>query len=78
VPVVSTRVGAEGLDLAEGTEILRRDDPAAFADAIVSLLADRAAARRQAEAARARVEARYGWGPIGRSFAAALAAAPPA
>jgi glycosyltransferase involved in cell wall biosynthesis len=72
-PVVSTRVGAEGLDLADETEIRRRDTPEGFADAVVALLADRAMARRQAEAARARVERQYGWGPIGRAFASALA-----
>ena len=72
VPVVSTRVGAEGLDFADEIEILRRDDPESFADAIVSRLADPEAAGRQAAAARARVEAQYGWGPIGEAFARAL------
>jgi glycosyltransferase involved in cell wall biosynthesis len=78
VPVVSTRVGAEGLELADETEILRRDDAEGFAAAVVGLLADRAAARRQAEAARARVERHYGWGPIGRAFVQALARGAPA
>jgi glycosyltransferase involved in cell wall biosynthesis len=73
VPVVSTRVGAEGLDFADETEILRRDEPEPFADAIVSRLADPEAAGRQAAAARARVEAQYGWGPIGEAFVRALA-----
>ena len=73
VPVVSTRVGAEGLEFTDETEILRRDDAEPFADAVVSLLADRVAAGRQAAAARARVEAQYGWGPIGEAFARALA-----
>jgi polysaccharide biosynthesis protein PslH len=78
VPVVSTSVGAEGLALADESEILRRDDADAFARATVNLLGDRPAARRQAEAARARVEKEYGWGPIGEAFVRALADARPA
>jgi len=75
VPVVATPVGAEGLELADGTEIRLRADAAGFAEAIASLLADPAAARRQAEAARARVAERYGWKAIGRAFARAVAGA---
>lgn len=73
VPVVSTSVGAEGLDFAPEVEILRRDGAGDFADAVAGLLADAGAAARQATAARARVETSYGWGPIGRRFAAELA-----
>ena len=76
VPVVATSIGAEGLALADEVEILRRDEAEAFARAIAALLSDASSARRQAEAARARVEAQYGWGPIGRAFAQALAAGP--
>ncbi len=78
VPVVSTSVGAEGLAFADETEILRREDAESFARAIVTLLGDRGAARRQAGAARARVEKEYGWGPIGERFARALGGARPA
>ncbi len=72
VPVVSTAVGAEGLELSS-EEIAIRDEPEAFADAVVRLLADPAAARSQAVAARARVEARYDWERIGPQFARVLA-----
>jgi glycosyltransferase involved in cell wall biosynthesis len=75
VPVVATSVGAEGLELHGEVEILLRDDAAGFADAIAKLLEDPAAARRQAEAARARVEASYDWKAIGREFAEAVRAA---
>jgi glycosyltransferase involved in cell wall biosynthesis len=78
VPVVSTSVGAEGLAFADETEILRRDDAESFARAIATLLGDPDAARRQARAARTRVEAQYGWEPIGRAFARALAEGPAA
>jgi glycosyltransferase involved in cell wall biosynthesis len=74
VPVVSTRVGAEGLDLADGRDLRLGDEPEAFADAIVGLLSDPEAARRQASAARARVESLYDWKRIGADFAEVLAA----
>jgi polysaccharide biosynthesis protein PslH len=73
VPVVSTRIGAEGLDFSDEDEILRRDDAEGFAAAIASLLSDPDAARRKAEAARVRVEREYGWEEIGLRFARALA-----
>lgn len=72
VPVVSTSIGAEGLDLADGREIRVADGAAAFAKAISDLLADPDARRRQALAARRKVEERYGWDSIGRSFSAEL------
>jgi glycosyltransferase involved in cell wall biosynthesis len=40
VPTVSTSVGARGLTFADGEGCYRRDDPAAFADAVVELLRD--------------------------------------
>jgi glycosyltransferase involved in cell wall biosynthesis len=72
VPVVSTSVGAEGLDFVNGEEILLRDNPAEFAEAVGGLLADRGARRRQAAAARDRVERQYDWRAIGERFAAEL------
>jgi glycosyltransferase involved in cell wall biosynthesis len=72
VPVVSTRVGAEGLSLVPGTEILLHDDPSRFAAAVCDLLSNPEAGRRQAAAARRKVEESYGWEPIGRAFAEEL------
>lgn len=73
VPVVSTPVGAEGLELEAGSEIAIAEDAASFADDVCRLLADPEARRRQAAAARRRVEALYDWGPIGVAFAGELA-----
>jgi glycosyltransferase involved in cell wall biosynthesis len=42
VPVVSTRLGAEGLDVEDGVHLLVADDPDAFAAAIVRLMGDAA------------------------------------
>jgi glycosyltransferase involved in cell wall biosynthesis len=72
VPVVSTSVGAEGLDFSDGGEIRIADSAAGFAGAVAELLADPDARRRQAAAARRRVEERYGWDSIGRTFSREL------
>jgi glycosyltransferase involved in cell wall biosynthesis len=58
-PVVSTRIGAEGLNFVDGEEIVLADEPRAFAHAIVDLLADPARRRTMGGAARRRVEIQY-------------------
>ncbi len=60
-PVVSTRVGAEGIALTEGREAFLRDDDASFADALVTLLRDERLAATMGARGRALVEARYDW-----------------
>lgn len=40
IPVVSTTVGAEGLDVEHERELLLADDPAEFASACISVLTD--------------------------------------
>jgi glycosyltransferase involved in cell wall biosynthesis len=60
-PVVSTGMGAEGIDLVDGRDALLADEPAAFARAVVRLLDDPAAGRALADGGRALVEARYDW-----------------
>ena len=79
------RAGRVDVRRRGGARVRRRDarscgarTPRRFARAVATLLGDPAAARRQAAAARARVEKEYGWGPIGESFARALAGARPA
>lgn len=58
-PMVSTRLGAEGLDFADGRDALLRDDDAGFADACVALLHDDALCQRLGAAARAVMMATY-------------------
>ncbi len=58
-PMVSTRIGAEGLAFEDGREIMLRDDDEGFAAACVSLLRDDAACARLGAAARARMKASY-------------------
>jgi glycosyltransferase involved in cell wall biosynthesis len=60
-PVVSTTLGAEGLDVTDGEHLLLADDPAEMADAILRVIADEALAARLGAAGRALVLERYGW-----------------
>ncbi|MCS7222477.1 MAG: glycosyltransferase [Anaerolineae bacterium] len=62
--IVSTRLGVEGLDVADGRELRLADTPEAFAQAVVELLQNPELRTRLGAAARAFVEARYGWDRI--------------
>ena len=72
-PVVSTTVGAEGLDVGAG--VVLADAPAAFADAVVAMLADPEGAARAARAGRERVLATHEWGAVAPLVARAWAQA---
>ena len=69
--IVSTTVGAEGLDVANGHDLIVADDPPTFAQAILSLLADDNV-RRKYEMAALQVAARHDWSHISRLFAHSL------
>jgi glycosyltransferase involved in cell wall biosynthesis len=79
IPVVSTTVGAAGLEGAEpGEHLLLADEPSAFADAVLSLLRAPDTASRLARNARALAEARYGWPAIGDLLTQRIAGESPA
>ncbi len=59
--VVSTSLGAEGIEAQSGRDLLLADGPEAFAAAVVRVLEDPALADRLGAAARRLVEERYGW-----------------
>lgn len=65
--VVSTSVGAEGLDVHHGQDIILGDDPKSLADAILTLLKD-GDLRRQYEHAAAELAARYDWPGVAARF----------
>ncbi len=71
--MVATRIGAEGIDVVDGTHLRLADTPEAIADAIVDLLADPAERARLGAAGRALVEARYDWPAIADALGASLA-----
>jgi glycosyltransferase involved in cell wall biosynthesis len=64
VPVVSTRVGAEGLELRDGEHLAVVEDVEQMAPALVHCLRNPAAAREQAGRGRRVVVARYDWWPL--------------
>jgi len=59
--IVSTTVGAEGIDARDGYEILIGDDPRTFAVQVGRLLEDEGLRRRIGQAARSLIERRYTW-----------------
>lgn len=75
-PVVSTSLGAEGLDLEPGRDYARADTPTAFAEAVLAVLEDPARAREMADRGRETVRRRYSWrDSIAPAFQGALHAA---
>ena len=59
--VVSTSLGAEGIDVVGGRDLLLADDPELFASQAIRAVEDRELTVRLGEAARRLVAARYGW-----------------
>lgn len=64
VPVVSTWLGAEGIDAEDGEHLLLADRADDFASAVAALIDDPARRAGLARRARALVEHRYGWESI--------------
>jgi sugar transferase (PEP-CTERM/EpsH1 system associated) len=70
--IVSTTVGAEGLPVTPGVDLVIADDPQRFADAVIRLIRD-ADARAALEArARTLVVERYDWSRVALDFEDAL------
>jgi glycosyltransferase involved in cell wall biosynthesis len=65
VPVVSTTLGAEGLDVEPGRDLLTADSPAAIADAIASLRDLPSQWRQLSDAGRTLVARTYDWRIVG-------------
>ncbi len=61
LPVVSTSIGAEGLNSVHGENLLIGDEPDTFADHLIRILRDGREASRIAWNGRATVEADYDW-----------------
>jgi sugar transferase (PEP-CTERM/EpsH1 system associated) len=70
--VVSTSVGAEGLPVRHGENILLADTPRDFAESVISLLRDANQRTRLGTAARALVQEKYSWPKVTESFSRAL------
>ena len=66
--VVSTTIGAEGLEVSSPDNIRFGDTPESFASACLELLGDRAMRARQANAALRLVRERFSWEAVAASF----------
>jgi len=64
-PVVSTTLGAEGLDVTHGQDILIADSPEAMSDAVVGLQAESPQWKELAANGRLLVQAKYDWNVVG-------------
>jgi sugar transferase (PEP-CTERM/EpsH1 system associated) len=67
--VVSTTIGAEGLDVVDGEHLLLADDPQSFADAVVALLRVPERAEQIGQQAASHVRAHFGWAAVAEQFA---------
>jgi glycosyltransferase involved in cell wall biosynthesis len=67
-PVVSTRIGAEGIEAEHGREILLADKPEEFAAAISRLLGNQQLFDMMRRAGRRLVEQKYDWQSIGKEI----------
>lgn len=72
LPCVTTAVGAEGLGVVHGKDILIADTPSEFADAIERLMKDRDAWNSLSAAGRALIDRRYGDDRVYRMLSEAL------
>jgi glycosyltransferase involved in cell wall biosynthesis len=68
VPVISTRVGAEGLELGPGVNYVAADEPDAIAAALISSIRDPRPGRAMAARSRAFVLDRYDWDTLAKKL----------
>ena len=69
LPIVSTTVGAEGLNLVDGRELMIADTPNDFAAGVVKLLSDDEYASALGQRASELVRAKFGWSNAAQRFA---------
>lgn len=68
LPIVSTTIGAEGIQTQPGENILIADTPSAFAAATLSLLREPARAQQLAQRGRSWLERHYDWRHVYRQW----------
>lgn len=67
-PIVSTSIGAHGLDLSHGKDILLADQPQVFASSCIKLLQDADYGKKLAEAGWSTFREKYTWDVIGETI----------
>ena len=68
VPMVSTTIGAEGIEYRNSENLLVADTPQEFANDVLRLIQDRAFAEQVARSGRAWVEEKYAWQKVYRAW----------
>jgi glycosyltransferase involved in cell wall biosynthesis len=68
MPMVSTRIGAEGLPVDDGEHLLLADEPKTFADAVIRVLTEPTMAREMGLRAAELVRTDFGWESVARRF----------
>jgi glycosyltransferase involved in cell wall biosynthesis len=69
LPVVSTTKGAEGLSVKDDDNIIIRDDPDQFADAMLRLMDDNDLHRKISDNGKELIDRRYAWDKVARPLA---------
>jgi glycosyltransferase involved in cell wall biosynthesis len=69
LPVVSTTVGAQGLEKADADALAIADTPAAFVQTTLRLLNNATERERRSQCGRVVIEKFYGWQALGQQFA---------
>lgn len=68
LPIVSTSIGAEGIDICEGKNILIADQPEAFSTAILRAVTDHGLNQQLRQNGRRWVEEKYDWKTVYRAW----------
>jgi glycosyltransferase involved in cell wall biosynthesis len=68
-PVISTSIGAEGLPVRAGEDLLIADGPDRFAQAVISVLTDESLAKKIGRQSCAAVREQFGWNRAASTFA---------
>ena len=67
-PVISTSVGAEGLPISNGVDLLLADEPVQFADAVTRVLTNTAIAADLGRSGSRTVRQNHGWRQVAERF----------
>ncbi len=67
-PTISTTIGAEGLDINNGEDLLLADTPGDFANAVIRVLKEPALAHQLGAKGAKTVRERYGWNKVAAEF----------
>lgn len=71
-PIVSTSIGCEGIEVVDGEHLLIRDNPEAFAEAVIELMHDKEKSKQLVQHGKKLVHAKYDWSIIGNRIDAAF------